>query len=244
MEQIMNNRSEKLIALGKEVEIAINEKQAEKLIAYMDQLLEKNKHINLTRITDEDEFIKLHLLDSLTLLKLIKNPRSSILDVGTGGGFPGIPLAILLEEAEITLMDSTKKKLNVVQSIAQELGISNVKILHGRAEELGQNSNYRERYEVVTSRAVANLTLLAEYCLPLTKVGGRFLSMKGRDYQEELEAARKPIAVLGGKIVEIEKGLLLQSDYVHVIMNVEKIKSTPDLFPRINGKIKKEVFPV
>ncbi|MBI4857727.1 MAG: 16S rRNA (guanine(527)-N(7))-methyltransferase RsmG [Acetobacterium woodii] len=240
----MNNHIEKLIALGKEADIEINDKQAEKLIDYMDRLLEKNKHINLTRITDEDEFIKLHLLDSLTLLKLIRNPKARILDVGTGGGFPGIPLAILLPDAQITLMDSTKKKLSVVQSIAQELGIDNVSILHGRAEELGQDLKYRERYELVTSRAVANLTLLSEYCLPLVKVGGQFLSMKGRDYQEELEAARKPIAVLGGKIVDIEKGLLLQSDYVHVIINVEKTKSTPNQFPRINGKIKKEAFPL
>nr|WP_320024088.1 16S rRNA (guanine(527)-N(7))-methyltransferase RsmG [uncultured Acetobacterium sp.] len=240
----MNNRIEKLIALGNEADIEINNKQAEKLIDYMDRLLEKNKHINLTRITDEDEFIKLHLLDSLTLLKLIRNPKARILDVGTGGGFPGIPLAILLPDAQITLMDSTKKKLSVVQAIAQELGIDNVSILHGRAEELGQDLKYRERYELVTSRAVANLTLLSEYCLPLIKVGGQFLSMKGRDYQEELEAARKPIAVLGGKIVDIEKGLLLQSDYVHVIINVEKTKSTPNQFPRINGKIKKEAFPL
>lgn len=240
----MNNRVKQLIALGAEVEIIINENQAERLIAYMDRLLEKNKHINLTRITAEDEFIKLHLLDSLTLLKLIKNPQANILDVGTGGGFPGIPLAIMLKDAEVTLMDSTKKKLNVVQSIAQELGIENVQILHGRAEELGQECDYREKYEVVTSRAVANLTLLAEYCLPLTAVGGQFLSMKGRDYQDELEAARKPIEILGGEIVGVEKGLLLQSDYLHVIMDVEKIKLTPDVFPRINGKIKKEVFPV
>ncbi|MBU4438741.1 MAG: 16S rRNA (guanine(527)-N(7))-methyltransferase RsmG [Acetobacterium sp.] len=240
----MNNRIEKLIALGNEADIEINDKQAEKLIDYMDRLLEKNKHINLTRITDEDEFIKLHLLDSLTLLKLIRNPKARILDVGTGGGFPGIPLAILLPDAQITLMDSTKKKLSVVQAITQELGIDNVSILHGRAEELGQDLKYRERYELVTSRAVANLTLLSEYCLPLVKVGGQFLSMKGRDYQEELEVARKPIAVLGGKIVDIEKGLLLQSDYVHVIINVEKTKSTPNQFPRINGKIKKEAFPL
>jgi 16S rRNA (guanine527-N7)-methyltransferase len=240
----MNNRIEKLITLGKEADIQINDKQAEKLIDYMDRLLEKNNHINLTRITDEDEFIKLHLLDSLTLLKLIRNPKATILDVGTGGGFPGIPLAILLPDAQITLMDSTRKKLSVVQSIAQELEIDNVDILHGRAEELGQDLKYRERYELVTSRAVANLTLLSEYCLPLTKVGGHFLSMKGRDYQEELEAARKPIAVLGGKIVDIEKGLLLQSEYVHVIINVDKTKSTPNQFPRINGKIKKEAFPL
>lgn len=240
----MNSRLQKLISLGSQFEIIITEKQGEKLIDYMDQLLEKNKYINLTRITDEDEFIKLHILDSLTLLKLIRNSRVNILDVGTGGGFPGIPLAILLEDAKITLMDSTKKKLNVVNDIAKELEINNIEILHGRAEELGQDLNYRELYEVVTSRAVANLTLLSEYCLPLTKLGGQFLPMKGRDYEKELEEAKLPINILGGEIIGVEKGLLLQSDYVHVIMNIEKTKATPKQFPRINGKIKKEGFPI
>lgn len=240
----MNNRIQKLVHLGNQFDIVINEKQGEKLIAYMDKLLEKNKFINLTRITDEDEFIQLHLLDSLTLLKLIKNPTAKILDVGTGGGFPGIPLAIILEAAEITLMDSTKKKLNIVRELAQELSIKNVKILHGRAEELGQDKEYREKYEIVTSRAVANLTLLSEYCLPLTKVGGRFLPMKGKDYTDELDAAKKPIKILGGEIFDVKKGLLLQNDYVHVIINIEKTRNTPIQFPRINGKIKKEKFPL
>lgn len=240
----MNNRIQKLMNLGRQFDIDITEKQGKKLIDYMDQLLEKNKVINLTRITEEDEFFKLHILDSLTLIKLIKNPSAKILDVGTGGGFPGIPLAILLETADITLMDSTKKKLTVVGDIAKELKINNIKILHGRAEELGQDQKYRENYEVVTSRAVANLTLLSEYCLPLTKVGGQFLPMKGRDYQEELEEARRPIEILGGAIADVKKGLLLQSDYVHVIINIEKTKMTPGQFPRINGKIKKEKFPI
>ena len=240
----MNNRRQKLIELGTQFEMAISEKQAEKLIAYMDQLLEKNQYINLTRITDEDEFIKLHILDSLTLLKLIKNNKAKILDVGTGGGFPGIPLAIALEDADITLMDSTKKKLNVVQEIAEELDIRNISILHGRAEEFGQDSQHREHYDVVTSRAVANLTLLSEYCLPLTRVGGQFLPMKGKDYSDELKAARKPIEILGGEIVEVKKGLLLQSDYVHVIINIDKVKKTPKQFPRSNGKIRKDGFPV
>ncbi|AFA50282.1 16S rRNA (guanine(527)-N(7))-methyltransferase RsmG [Acetobacterium woodii] len=240
----MNNKTERLIELGNQAGIDLEVNQSELLIGYMERLLEMNKKINLTRITDEEEFIKLHLLDSLTLLKLIENKNATILDVGTGGGFPGIPLAILLENAEITLMDSTKKKLNVVQAIAEELKINNIKILHGRAEELGQNDNYREKYQIVTSRAVANLTLLSEYCLPLTQVGGHFLSMKGRDYQEELLAAEKPIDILGAKLLKVEPGLLLQNDYLHVIINMKKIKATPKQFPRLNGKIKKEVFPL
>jgi 16S rRNA (guanine527-N7)-methyltransferase len=240
----MNERINKLLDLGRQFEIVINDRQAAKLVAYMDKLLEKNRFINLTRITDEDEFMKLHLLDSLSLIRLIKNPRANILDVGTGGGFPGIPLAIVLEEAKITLMDSTKKKLNVVAELAQELQIDNISILHGRAEDFGQDPQYREQYEVVTSRAVANLTLLSEYCLPLTQVGGQFLPMKGKDYATELAQAQRPIEILGGKIIEVKKGLLLQSEYVHVIIEIEKAKKTPKKFPRLNGKMKKEKFPV
>ncbi len=239
----MNNKIERLIELGNQAGIDITVNQSGLLISYMERLLEMNKKINLTRITDEEEFIKLHLLDSLTLLKLIENKNATILDVGTGGGFPGIPLAILLENAEITLMDSTQKKLKVVQSLAAELKINNVKILHGRAEELGQDDSYREKYQIVTSRAVANLTLLSEYCLPLTQVGGHFLSMKGRDYQEELLAAEKPIDVLGAKLLKVEPGLLLQNDYLHVIINIKKTSATPKQFPRLNGRIKKEAFP-
>lgn len=240
----MNNKVEKLIKAGDDLEISINEIQGEKLIQYMEEILEINKHINLTRITEEDEFIKLHLLDSLTLLKYIGNSSASILDVGTGGGFPGIPLAIMMEDATITLLDSTKKKLIVVENIAKALNINNIKILHGRAEELGQDRKYRESYDIVTSRAVANLTLLSEYCLPLTKIGGKFLPMKGREYKNEITAAEKPIEVLGGEIKAIEECLILQSDWVHVIIVIEKIKKTPRILPRTNGKIKSEKFPL
>ncbi|MGV8906807.1 MAG: 16S rRNA (guanine(527)-N(7))-methyltransferase RsmG [Acetobacterium sp.] len=240
----MNSKVEKLIKAGAEIEISINEAQGEKLITYMEEILEINKHINLTRITEEDEFIKLHILDSLTLLKYIKNPSAAILDVGTGGGFPGIPLAIMMEEATVTLLDSTKKKLIVVENIAKALNINNIRILHGRAEELGQDRKYRESYDIVTSRAVANLTLLSEYCLPLTKIGGKFLPMKGREYKNEITEAEKPIAVLGGEIKAMEECLILQSEWVHVIIVIEKIKKTPRILPRTNGKIKSEKFPL
>lgn len=240
----MINKVEKLIKAGAELEISISETQGEKLIQYMEEILEINKQINLTRITEEDEFIKLHLLDSLTLLKYIENPSAVILDVGTGGGFPGIPLAIMMENATVTLLDSTKKKLIVVEKIAKALNINNIKILHGRAEELGQDRKYRESYDIVTSRAVANLTLLSEYCLPLTKIGGKFLPMKGREYKSEITEAEKPIEVLGGGIKVMEECLILQSDWVHVIIVIEKIKKTPRILPRTNGKIKSEKFPL
>jgi 16S rRNA (guanine527-N7)-methyltransferase len=240
----MNEQINKLISMGQQAGILITLQQAEKLIGYMEHLLEINKQINLTRITDKNEFIKLHLLDSLTLLKLIDKESTSILDVGTGGGFPGIPLAIVLEQSHITMMDSTRKKLNVIQTIAGKLEINNVSIVHGRAEELGQNKLYREKFDVVVSRAVANLTLLSEYCLPFVKMGGQFLSMKGREYHEELKIAQKPIRILGGEIIEVENGLEMQTEFVHVIINIKKARNTPEKFPRVSGKIKKEDFPV
>lgn len=240
----MNERIDKLISIGQQAGITINARQGGELIGYMDRLLEMNKQINLTRITDEEEFIKLHLLDSLTLLKLIKNEAAAILDVGTGGGFPGIPLAIMLEQAHITMLDSTRKKLNVIQQLADELNISNISIVHGRAEELGQNELFREKFDIVASRAVANLTALSEYCLPFVKVGGQFLSMKGREFHDELDHAQQPIQILGGEIIGIEKGLEMQTDYVHVIINIKKTRKTPSKFPRASGKIKREEFPI
>ncbi|WKY44510.1 16S rRNA (guanine(527)-N(7))-methyltransferase RsmG [Eubacteriaceae bacterium ES2] len=233
-------RIEKLIKSGQDIALEISHEQAQKLIAYMDALLIKNEAINLTRITDQDEFILLHLLDSLTLLPFIKNDPRHILDLGTGGGFPGIPLAIMLPGCQFMLLDSTRKKLNVVEEIAQSLELKNVQVMHGRAEELGHDQAYRQHFDLVVSRAVANLNSLSEYALPFVKVGGYFLSMKGKEYESELESGKKAIKKLGGQIIAIEKANLPQSDYQHVIIVVEKVRSTPEKLPRISGKIKKE----
>jgi 16S rRNA (guanine527-N7)-methyltransferase len=186
--------------------------------------------------------MRLHILDSLTLLKYIKKPGASMIDVGTGGGFPGIPLCVMLPECHITMMDATKKKLKVIEKLALEIGVNNCIFLHGRAEELGQEKTYREQYDYAVSRAVANLTLLSEYCLPYIKVGGFFLSMKGRDYIREIKEAEKIIETLGGKIKSIEESFILQNNGVHVIINIEKKKKTPPEYPRTIGKIKKTGF--
>ncbi|MDK2936243.1 MAG: rRNA (guanine527-N7)-methyltransferase [Eubacteriaceae bacterium] len=231
---------ENLIESGQKIGLSISQEKASKLIAYMDALLKKNESINLTRITDEEEFILLHLLDSLTLLPFIQNRSIKILDLGTGGGFPGIPLAIMLPESQFVLLDSTRKKLNVVNDIAQSLGLENVQVLHGRAEELGHESIYRQQFDLVVSRAVANLNSLSEYALPFVKVGGRFLSMKGKEYESELASGKKAIKKLGGQIIAIENAILPQNDYEHVIIVVEKLGPTPEKLPRNSGKIKKE----
>lgn len=234
---------EKLMAAGEKCGIAIDEKQSRLMILYMEKLLVMNEKINVTRITDVDEFIEKHLIDSLTCLKFIHKDVKSILDVGTGGGFPGVPLAVMLPEAEITMMDATGKKLKVIEDICREIGIKNVEFLHGRAEDLGKDPAYREGYDCIVSRAVANLCLLSELCLPLAKKGGQFIALKGKNYLEEMDEGEKAIKVLGGKITGIESCLLLQSDLVHVIILVDKVKNTPERFPRAFGKIKREPFP-
>ncbi|WKY47744.1 16S rRNA (guanine(527)-N(7))-methyltransferase RsmG [Eubacteriaceae bacterium ES3] len=233
-------RIKKLISLASQASLEISDAESQKMIAYMDALLVKNEFINLTRITDEEEFMLLHLLDSLTLLPFIQKTAKKILDLGTGGGFPGIPLAIMMPESQFTLLDSTKKKLNVIDEIAQSLNINNITVVHGRAEELGHDPIFRQQYDLVVSRAVANLNALSEYALPFVKKGGKFLSMKGKEFNSELESGKKAIFKLGGEIKLIEKGFLPKSGYDHVIIVIEKTKNTPEKLPRISGKIKKE----
>lgn len=237
------NNIEKLMDAGKKCGIAINEEQSRLMILYMEKLLVMNEKINVTRITDVDEFIEKHLIDSLTCLEFIHKDAQSILDLGTGGGFPGVPLAVMMPEAEITMMDATGKKLKVIENICSDIGIRNVEFLHGRAEEFGKDLAYREGYDCIVSRAVANLCLLSELCLPLAKKGGQFIALKGKNYLEEMDDGEKAIKVLGGKITGIESCLLLQSDLVHVIILVDKVKKTPERFPRSFGKIKREPFP-
>ena len=237
------NNVEKLIAAGEKCGIDIDETQSRLMVLYMEKLLVMNEKINVTRITDEDEFIEKHLIDSRTCLRFIHHDAKSILDVGTGGGFPGVPLAIMLPEAEITMMDATGKKLKLIENICAEIGIRNVAFLHGRAEEFGKSPAYRESYDCIVSRAVANLCLLSELCLPLVKKGGQFIALKGKNYLDEMDDGEKAIKVLGGKITGIESCLLLQSDLVHVIILIDKVKITPEKFPRSFGKIKKEPFP-
>lgn len=232
-----------LIESGNKLGFKISDHQADQLIQYMTRLLKANHTVNVTRITDEKEFIEKHLLDSLTALSFIDGKAQRILDVGTGGGFPGVPLAVMLPEAQITMMDATGKKLALIKKICSDIGITNVAFLHGRAEDFGRQEDYREQYDCVVSRAVANLCTLSELCLPLVRKKGRFLALKGRNYQDEMADGEKAVSALGGKINQIASCLLLQSDLVHVIIVVDKIKNTPVNFPRSFSKIKKDGFP-
>lgn len=212
----------------------IDDNKIQKFYDYMNLLVEWNKKINLTAITEEKDIILKHFVDSLTVLKYIKENKS-IVDVGTGAGFPGIPLAIMNESLKITLVDSLNKRINFLNEVCSKIMLKNTKAIHSRAEEFGQDNNYRESYDIAISRAVSNLTVLAEYLLPLVKVGGKIICMKGPDIEEELKQAKSAIDILGGKFERCDNFCLPKSDISRNIIIINKIKETPKKYPRKAG---------
>ncbi len=206
---------------------------------YMNLLLEWNEKINLTAITEEEDIILKHFVDSLTISKYIREGMS-IVDIGTGAGFPGVPIKIAREDVEVTLVDSLNKRIKFLDDVIQKLALKNIKTLHFRAEEFGQNKKYRESFDIATSRAVANLSTLVEYLLPTVKVGGMCICMKGSEIKEELESARKAIQILGGEIDRVEQFTLPESDIKRNIVIIKKIKQTPSRYPRKPGTPAKE----
>lgn len=212
----------------------IDDNKIQKFYDYMNLLVEWNKKINLTAITEEKDIILKHFVDSLTVLKYIKENKS-IVDVGTGAGFPGIPLAIMNESLKITLVDSLNKRINFLNEVCSKIKLKNTKAIHSRAEEFGQDNNYRESYDIAISRAVSNLTVLAEYLLPLVKVGGKIICMKGPDIEEELKQAKSAIDILGGKFERCDNFCLPKSDISRNIIIINKIKETPKKYPRKAG---------
>lgn len=217
----------------------ITEVQRSQFYNYMNMLIEWNNKINLTAITEPDEIILKHFVDSMTILKEIKD-NSIIVDVGTGAGFPGIPLKIANESLEVVLLDSLNKRINFLNEVINKLELKNINSIHFRVEEAGQNVDYREKFNVATSRAVASLNILVEYMLPLVKVGGKCICMKGSDIDEELENSKKAIEILGGKIEKIERFNLANTDIKRNVIIIKKIKETPKRYPRKAGTPSKE----
>ena len=214
-------------------EIEINEKIS-KLEKYRDYILECNQYINLTAIKEKDEFDKKHIVDSLLAYEYIRGIEGDyILDLGTGGGFPGIPLAIMFPEKNFVLVDSLNKKLKIIEDGAELLGIGNVSVLHGRAEDIGKNSEYREKFDLVVSRAVASMPVLLELVLPLVKEGGQFIAYKGPEVENEIKEAHNALKKLGGEVFEIVKPD--QETLEHVLLFVNKVGKTPDMYPRKAG---------
>ena len=224
----------KMIELSKKINIDITDEQLEKFYRYMELLLEWNEKINLTAITETDEVILKHFIDSMTVFKYLVESKN-IIDVGTGAGFPGIPIAIMNQNKNITLLDSLNKRIIFLNEVCSELKINNIKTYHGRAEEFGHNKQHREKYDIAISRAVANMTTLVEYLIPFIKVGGRCICMKGNDIEEELEQAKFAIKELGGKIEKVESFNLPNSDMERNIIIITKIKETPNRYPRKAG---------
>ena len=206
---------------------------------YMNGVLEWNEKINLTAITEEDDFVEKHYIDSLKLAKLgLLKPGNRVMDLGTGGGFPGVPLAIVYPQTDFILADSLNKRLKVIDELCEEIGISNVSTVHGRAEDLGHNQEYRETFDCCVSRAVANLSTLCEYCLPMVKPGGYFVAYKTGTAEEEIKNAEKAIKILGGGKAEI-----ISSDHEnidHCFVKIKKLQNTARQYPRKAGTPSKQ----
>ncbi len=214
---------------------------ADKFDKYYKLLIEWNEKINLTAITDEKEAALKHFVDSICALDcgLFFN-GAKIIDVGTGAGFPGLPLKIIRDDLDVTLMDSLNKRINFLNEVISSLGLTGIETVHARAEELGRNKNYREKYDICVSRAVANLASLTELCMPFIKKGGYFISLKGPKASEEVKEAKKAIELLGGEFVEIKNYAIDKTDLEHNLVIIKKVRLTEKRFPRNAPKPIKE----
>ena len=229
----------RFLELANKININLTEDQIDKFYKYMKLLLEWNEKINLTAITDENEIVLKHFVDSLTSLKYIKE-NDNIIDVGTGAGFPGIPIAIMMPNTKITLLDSLNKRINFLNEVIKELNLKNVETIHSRSEDCGKDILYREKYDISIARAVANLSTLSEYLLPFVKIDGKMICMKGSEVEEELNNSKYAIKELGGEISLQDEFCLPDTDIKRNIIVIKKIKYTPKLYPRKAGLPSKE----
>ncbi|MGN0702580.1 MAG: 16S rRNA (guanine(527)-N(7))-methyltransferase RsmG [Lentihominibacter sp.] len=204
---------------------------------YMKEILNRNENVNLTAITDEGEFIRKHFIDSLLCCSSPEfKSAETVIDVGTGGGFPGVPLAVCFPDKKFLLMDSLAKRIKIVDELCDICNIKNVKAVHGRAEELARQKDMREKFDICVSRAVANMSTLSEYCLPFVKVGGTFIAYKGPDCSGEIKDAAGAIDILGGKITRIDTPEAEETNFEHKLIYIIKEKETPGTYPRKPGK--------
>ena len=214
--------------------VTVSEQQVQQFLDYYEMLIEKNKVMNLTAITDFDEVVEKHFVDSVAAVQMMAfDGPLRVLDLGTGAGFPGIPLKIVFPGLNVVLADSLNKRLVFLNEVIEKLGLSDIKTVHGRAEDLARMPVYREQFDVCVSRAVANLSTLAEYCLPFVHIGGTFLSYKAGECDEEVAAAKSSVFLLGGKVKEVRKFELGESRRAFVA--IEKVNGTPKKYPRKAG---------
>ena len=229
-----------LQACCEEMKIHLSPQMADQFMAYQSLLLEWNEKMNLTAITEEREVVLKHFVDSLSLVPYLKLwEATKIIDVGTGAGFPGLPVKIACPQVSMTLLDSLQKRIGFLEEAIQVMGLTEVACVHARAEDGGQNPMYREQFDYCVSRAVANLAVLAEYCLPFVKVGGKLAALKGPDALAEITAAEGALGKLGGRVTEVIDVAIPFTELSHKLVVIEKVASTPKAYPRKAGKITK-----
>ena len=230
-----------MAAAANDVGIELSKEQYDKFIKYMRLVQEWNEKINLTAITEDNEFVKKHFIDCIKAFKsdAIKNAES-LIDVGTGAGFPGLPIAILSPDTKVTLLDSLNKRINFLNTVVRELELKNVTTIHSRAEDGARNPELREKFDVATSRAVANMAVLSEFCMPFVKKTGYFVALKGPSIDEELENGANAIKTLGGELKNIIEVKVEGTDLNHNIVEVLKVNKCPKTYPRKAGTINKK----
>lgn len=231
---------DRLINSLKKWNIDISENQLEQFRLYYELLVDWNTRMNLTSITEKEEVIDKHFVDSVALYNYKDYKNKSLLDVGTGAGFPGIPLKIICPECRVVLLDSLAKRVIFLNEVISKLGLNDITAIHGRAEDIARDNNYRESFDIVVSRAVANLSTLSEYCLPFVKVKGYFVSYKSGNIEEEINLGKKAIDVLGGKIGEVQKFIPPDTDFERSLVFINKVKTTSKKYPRKAGTPSKE----
>ena len=225
----------------KKIGVILNDRQIEQFLIYYEYLIEKNKVMNLTAITEYEEVVQKHFVDSLSIVKVMDmNKKYKLLDLGTGAGFPGIPLKIAFPDLEVTLMDSLNKRIKFLEEVIMKLGLTDITAIHARAEEGARKKEYREQFDICVSRAVANLSSLSEYCLPFVKEKGMFISYKSMKVDDELKNAKKALSLLGGEIKNIKEFVLPDTEIGRSFVVIEKRKSTPGKYPRKAGLPTKE----
>jgi 16S rRNA (guanine527-N7)-methyltransferase len=218
-----------------------NQEIYDRFMAYKELIKEWNEKVNLTAITEDEQIIKKHFIDSIKCFRFSGvREANTIIDIGTGAGFPGIPVSIIAPEKQVVLLDSLNKRVNFLNLVIGKLGLKNVKAIHGRAEDYARQKEYRENFDIAISRAVANMSVLSELCIPYVKVNGFFVAMKGPAVEEELSEGRNAIGMLGGKLEEIVAVEIEDSDLKHNLVTVKKVKHTPEAYPRKAGTAAKK----
>ncbi|AZV58972.1 16S rRNA (guanine(527)-N(7))-methyltransferase RsmG [Clostridium sp. AWRP] len=223
----------------KDVGLEFDEEKYNKFIKYKDILKFWNNKINLTTIVEDEDIIKKHFIDCVKIFKFspLRN-ISNIIDIGTGAGFPGIPMKIVNPQIKVVLLDSLNKRINFLNQVISDIELRDIKCIHGRAEDFSKDTEYREKFDAAVSRAVANLTVLSEFCIPYIKLGGYFVAMKGPSVEDEIKESKKAVSILGGKIVDIIK--IENDDLNHNLVVIKKIKRTPNMYPRKAGMVSKK----